>query len=120
MSKEEKEAIINLYDSFLYKNSSGSCRPRERSLNIEDAMNGLMDILNSFVNVNNVIWHDRDEYPETDIKIIVKDKEGKEYDDHTWNGYCYYEWIEHDDGTGDGWRIDVDVVSWKYDNNIKL
>lgn len=64
---------------------------------------------------NNIVkWHDAENYPKTDKKIIVKDKYGNTYNDHTWNGHRYYEWIEHDDGTGDGFPTDVEVVKWRY------
>ena len=38
-----------------------------------------------------------------------------EYDNHTWNGHCYYDWIIHKDGDGDGYPTDVEVVEWRYE-----
>ena len=61
-------------------------------------------------------WHNSTDYPEEDKYIIVKDKDGKEHNDHTWNGHCYYNWVIYEDGSGDGYRSRVDIVSWRYDN----
>lgn len=61
------------------------------------------------------IWHDRDDYPEKYKDIIVRDVDGKEYDDHYWVGHAYYNYIKNDDdGTVDGWVSDVDIVEWRY------
>lgn len=35
-------------------------------------------------------WHDREDYPEENKWIIVKDKDGREFKYHQWTGYCYY------------------------------
>lgn len=50
--------------------------------------------------------------------VIVRDDEGNEYPNHQWNGTCWYEYIVDEDGSADGWRSNVDVISWKYDKNI--
>lgn len=48
-------------------------------------------------NTNNMHkWSDTSKLPKLDTNIIVRDKYGKEYDNHTWNGHCYYDWIEYD------------------------
>lgn len=61
------------------------------------------------------IWHDKDYHPEVYRDIIVRDADGKEYDDHYWVGHAYYNYIKNiDDGTVDGWYSDVDIVKWRY------
>jgi hypothetical protein len=110
MREEEKEMIINLYDNFLYSNSSGSFRPRERSINIEDAINELKNILYSYADYN---WHDASDYPEILYKdIIVLDKDGKEHDNHYWIGHRYYQCCGED-----GYPSDVYIVRWRYKDN---
>jgi hypothetical protein len=76
-----------------------------------------MDIRRSMIVKENkkVEWHKASNYPEEDKWIIVSDENGKEHDNHTWSGHCYYDWIEYDDGTGDGYPTDVKVVKWRYD-----
>jgi hypothetical protein len=59
-------------------------------------------------------WNNASNYPKLDTKIIVKDKFGNEYDNHTWNGHCYYDWVEDEDGNGDGYPTDVEVMKWRY------
>ena len=46
--------------------------------------------------------------------IIVKDKNGTEHKYHQWMGHTYYEFTFDADGC-DGYRSDVDIVSWRYD-----
>jgi hypothetical protein len=46
LKNKEADQIINKYDNFLYENSYGSSRPRERIINAEEALNGLKSILN--------------------------------------------------------------------------
>ena len=46
--------------------------------------------------------------------VVVRDEDGKEYDCHQWNGHAWYSYIINDDGTCDGWRTDVDIISWRY------
>ena len=38
-------------------------------------------------------WHDREDYPEENRWIIVKDKDGREFKHHKWKGYCYYAYV---------------------------
>lgn len=59
-------------------------------------------------------WHDREDYPEENRWIIVKDKDDKEYKYHQWNGNFYYMYTFDADGC-DGWRSDIDIVAWRYD-----
>lgn len=46
--------------------------------------------------------------------IIVKDKNGKEYDYHQWIGHAWYSFVGDDESGYDGWRSDVDIVEWRY------
>lgn len=62
-------------------------------------------------------WHDREDYPEENKWIIVKDKDGREFKHHQWTGYCYYAYVLDADGY-DGWRSDIDIVAWRYDYSI--
>ncbi len=52
--------------------------------------------------------------PKVNEWVIVKDKEGIEYDSHQWNGMCWYAYLFNEDGC-DGWRSDIDIVSWRYE-----
>lgn len=47
--------------------------------------------------------------PEEHKRVIVRDKNGKEYRNHEWVGHAWYSFSGRD-----GWRTDVDVVSWRY------
>lgn len=60
------------------------------------------------------IWHDRDDYPEVYKDIIVRDADGKEYDNHRWTGHAYYRYVESEDGARDGGRSDIDIAEWRY------
>ena len=51
--------------------------------------------------------------PDHDRLVVVRDNEGKEYSNHQWNGMCWYDFVVGKDGC-DGWRSDVDIVSWRY------
>ena len=55
--------------------------------------------------------------PEENKWIIVKDKDGREFKYHQWTGYCYYAYVLDADGC-DGWRSDIDIVTWRYDYSI--
>lgn len=59
-------------------------------------------------------WHEREDYPEENRWIVVKDKDGREFKYHQWNGYCYYAYVVDSDWA-DGWRSDIDIVAWRYD-----
>lgn len=65
------------------------------------------------------IWFSEKKKPKEDIWVIVKDKNGKEYDNHQWLGHAWYRFIV--DGTDcDGWRTNVEnIVSWRYDKSKK-
>ena len=63
-------------------------------------------------------WHDREDYPEENKWIIVKDKDGREFKYHQWTGYCYYAYVLDADGC-DGWHSDIDIVAWRYDYSIQ-
>lgn len=60
-------------------------------------------------------WHGIENKPEEDKWVIVRDSDGVEYINHKWNGMCWYSYVKNNDGTRDGWRSDVDVVSWRYE-----
>jgi hypothetical protein len=47
--------------------------------------------------------------PEEHKRVIVRDENGKEYRNHEWVGHAWYSF-----SGCDGWRTDVDVVSWRY------
>ena len=64
---------------------------------------------------NKVQWYNKSIKPEPNKWIIVKDADdGKEYDDHQWNGHTWYAYVRNNDGTCDGWRTNVNVESWRY------
>ena len=67
--------------------------------------------------ISDKAWHDRDDYPEKNRWIIVKDKDGKEHNFHQWNGNFYYCYTFDADGC-DGWRSDIDIFAWRYDYSI--
>ena len=52
--------------------------------------------------------------PEEGKWVIVRDEDGKEYPYHQWNGTCWYSYVGDDEQGYDGWRSDVNVVSWRY------
>ncbi len=55
--------------------------------------------------------------PEKDRYVIVKDDDGKEYNNYTWNGHCWYEWCINKDGTADGYpNRDISIFVWRYQN----
>ena len=58
-------------------------------------------------------WYSEMIPPEENKYVVVRDDHGNEYHNHTWNGFCWYSWVIGKDGA-DGWRSDVDVVSWRY------
>lgn len=58
-------------------------------------------------------WTSRNIKPKQDTWIIVKDKDGKEYRNHQWIGHAWYDFVVYE-GHCDGWRSDVDIVSWRY------
>ena len=59
-------------------------------------------------------WFDESIKPEKDRHVVVRDESGNEHDYHQWTGHAWYAFIKNDDGTYDGWKTDVNVVSWKY------
>ena len=52
--------------------------------------------------------------PEENKWVVVRDDDGKEYPFHKWNGTYWYAFIGDDENGYDGWRTDVDVISWRY------
>lgn len=52
--------------------------------------------------------------PKVDTWVIVKDKDGREYEDHQWSGDAWFDCITDED-TYTGWFSDVDIVAWRYD-----
>lgn len=76
------------------------------------------DILNKklFKAENCNEWHNSDEEPDHDRWCIVEDENGKQYDCHMYNGTCWYSYIIYEDNSCDGWRSDVNVKRWKYDD----
>lgn len=66
-------------------------------------------------------WFSAEIKPKADTWVIVKDKDGKEYDNHQWVGHAWYRFISDGiDCNGctiyDGWRTDVEnIVAWRYD-----
>ena len=76
---------------------------------------------NSCINPENTnIWHAVDDYPKQGIPIVVLDRDLTEHDNHTWEGHAYYEFIYDDDGSADGYRSDVDIIAWRYENVEEL
>lgn len=59
-------------------------------------------------------WISEKNKPKEDEWVIVKDKNGKEYRNHQWKGHAWYVFVINDDNTCDGWRSDIDIVSWRY------
>lgn len=112
MDLYEKQLILHKFDTFLVENSVGSCRPNERNIAISNALDGLEEILNSLPNTK---WNDVNLVPERDRRLIIMDSNGREFDNHMWNGLRYYEFIEDEDGSADGYPSDRNVKYWKYD-----
>lgn len=46
--------------------------------------------------------------------VVVRDENGEEFENHQWTGHAWYVFVENLDGSCDGWRTDVDVISWRY------
>lgn len=61
-----------------------------------------------------VKWISEEIRPKEHEWVIVRDKDGKEYRDHQWTGHTWYDYVLNNDGSCDGWRSDVDIVSWRY------
>ena len=66
-------------------------------------------------------WFSTEIKPKADTWVVVKDKDGKEYNNHQRVGHAWYRFIADGiDCNGctiyDGWRTDVEnIVAWKYD-----
>lgn len=112
MDSYEKQLILHKFDKFLLEKSFGSCRPRDRNIAIPNALDGLEEILNSLPETK---WNDVSLVPETDRNLIVMDSNESEFDNHMWNGLRYYEFIEDEDGSADGYPSDRDIKFWRYD-----
>lgn len=63
-------------------------------------------------------WFDVKIKPEEDRWVIVKDKDGRVFENHQWKGHAWYDYIVYEDGA-DGYRSRIDIVAWKYDNRKK-
>ena len=61
-----------------------------------------------------VEWISEEIRPKEHEWVIVRDKDGKEYKNHQWTGHAWYDYVINNDGSCDGWRSDVDIVSWRY------
>ena len=61
-------------------------------------------------------WFNASHKPKADEWVIVKDRNGIEYNNHQWNGMCWYAYCFTEDGC-DGWRSNVDIVSWRYEED---
>lgn len=60
-------------------------------------------------------WFDLENKPKVNEWVVLKDKNGDDYDDYRWNGHEWYCYVRHDDGSCDGWRADMEnMVSWRY------
>ncbi len=54
-------------------------------------------------------WYSEMIKPEVHIPVVVRNEKGEEFSDHYWNGHAWYRFYD-----GDGWRSDVDIVSWRH------
>lgn len=68
--------------------------------------------------IEKVKWTSKEIKPKKYKWVIVRDKNGKEYKNHQWNGSVWYDYVINYDGTCDGWRSDVNVVSWRYQEEL--
>jgi len=59
-------------------------------------------------------WFDASIKPLEGKWIIVKDKDGREWDNHQWMGHAWYNFIVWDNGDCDRCRSQVDICKWKY------
>lgn len=66
------------------------------------------------ITMTNTKWFSATTKPEEHKWVIVRDVHNKEYAYHQWTGYTWYSYCRHSDGSYDGWRTLVDVVSWRY------
>lgn len=57
------------------------------------------------------IWFSEKDKPKRDKMVIVRDNSGEEYQNHQWNGICWYRLAGCD-----GYPSDINVVSWRYQN----
>ena len=59
-------------------------------------------------------WFSAEIKPKEDTWVIVKDKDGREYEDHQWLGHAWYAFVVNGSDC-DGWRTDVEnIVAWRY------
>lgn len=73
-----------------------------------------IEIVKAELNWHTSEWHDESIKPQVHKWVVVKDSDGKEYTDHQWIGHAWYDYCRGMDGSCDGWRTDVDVISWRY------
>lgn len=83
------------------------------TLFIEAHDNCELNLINEFYKPK-IKWFSEMIKPEEHRWVVVKDKDGEEYIDHQWVGHAWYHFCINSDGTCDGWRTRVDVVSWRY------
>lgn len=60
------------------------------------------------------VWYDREKWPEVYKSIIVRDTDGREYDNHHWDGHVYYRYVETEEGRRYRWRSGINIVEWRY------
>lgn len=58
---------------------------------------------------NEAKWFDERIKPIERKRVIVKNEDGEVYCNHEWLGHAWYRFVGCD-----GWRTDVNVVSWRY------
>ncbi len=58
-------------------------------------------------------WYPKEIKPEIHRFVIVRDKNGKQYNDHQWVGHAWYAFVRDKQGC-DGWRSNVEIVEWRY------
>lgn len=59
-------------------------------------------------------WNDEDICPESNRDVIILDTQGVEHDHHYWGRHCFYEYVDNEDGTRDGFPSRYDIKQWKY------
>lgn len=107
-----KKALQFFEDNFIMINSLESKSEKGCA---EKCLKLLRQILNDkSTNNKESVWHGRKEHPKDHKDIIVRDTNGREYDNHYWTGHAYYSYVEFNDGSRYGWCSDVDIVEWRY------
>ena len=96
--KEMQQAIKNLEEKVkrLEKSNRNWRRKCQRLRNKKDKVQWFSEMIK----------------PEEHKRVVVRDENGKEYRNHEWVGHAWYSF-----SGCDGWITDVDVVSWRYQQN---